>query len=34
MAMEYLNKPKEFHKYKIQQDKSALRDIPKLRNVR
>lgn len=31
--MEYCNKPKEFFKYKIQPDKSALKDIPKLRYV-
>lgn len=33
ITLEYFNKPKEFHKYKIQQD-SALNDMPKLRNVR
>lgn len=34
IALEYFNKPKEFHKYKIQKDNSALNDMPKLRNVR
>lgn len=34
IALEYFNKPKEFHKYKIQKDSSALNDMPKLRNVR
>lgn len=33
IALEYFNKPKEFHKYKIQKDNSALNDMPKLRNV-
>lgn len=31
--MEYLNKPKHFFKYKIQQDKSSLDDAEKIRKV-
>lgn len=32
--MEYLNKPKEIFKYKIQRDKSALNDTRKLQKVK
>lgn len=31
--MEYLNQPKKFYKYKIQPDKSALKDKKKLQKV-
>lgn len=33
VLMEYLNKPKKFYKYKIQQEKSALNDSRKLKKV-
>lgn len=34
ILMEHLNKPKRFYKYKIQPDKSALKDTRKLRQVK